>query len=183
VDVPLNALLGRVAWLAGWPTPDAQCFNLGSDLETTQARRDRLKAKHGNSNGAGLVIATAAQLAGWPTPDASNGNGGKGPRKGVSMSGRMPDGSKVTMDLSASVKLALDQDGPARITADGRLLTGSTAGMESGGQLNPAHSRWLMALPPAWDGCAPTATRSTPKPRASSSRPRKKPTPTFSVFD
>jgi hypothetical protein len=30
-------------------------------------------------------------------------------------------------------------------------------------------SPWLMALPPEWDASAPTATRSTPKRRASSS--------------
>jgi hypothetical protein len=77
------------------------------------------------------------------------------------------------LNLQDEVLLAkwMTSHGPARLTASGDLLTGSFAQMESGGQLNPAHSRWLMGLPPEWDACAPMATPSTRKSRASSSKP------------
>jgi hypothetical protein len=103
--------------------------------------------------------------AGWNTPAASDGNGGKRPHPDTTMTGQHPEGRKVNMGLASQVHIGFIKTEPARLTATGEMLTGSSAAMESGGQLNPAHSRWLMGLPPAWDACAPTATPSSRKSR------------------
>ncbi|MCP3707676.1 hypothetical protein M3I54_11875 [Paraburkholderia sp. CNPSo 3274] len=136
-------------------------------MERLQERREEYATKHGN-NGFGLTLGQAApRLAGWPTPvknDSSNTRNATANRSPHAKKGH------AGTTLVDAVSLLEELKQPARLTASGELLIGSSARMESGGQLNPAHSSWPMGLPPKWDDCAPTATPSTAKRRLRSSR-------------
>lgn len=96
----------------------------------------------------GMNLPTAAAMAGWNSPAATDGKGGY-------LGGRVRNGKLSTDRLDVTAQLIE----PCRLTIFGVMLTGSAAGMDSGGQLNPAHSRWLMGLPGAWDDAAPTEIR------------------------
>jgi hypothetical protein len=149
-SVELSMLVG----VAGWGTPLAQHAN-GSPEAFLERKRKSI-AKTGKSMGVVLsdLNMQAIAFAGWPTPQARDWKSGQAKRVGAE--GRSSDLNDFTQLVNWST-----EDDPARLTVSGKMLTGSFAGMESGGQLDPKHSLWLMGLPPEWDDCAPTATRST----------------------
>ena len=88
-----------------------------------------------------------AHLASWPTTSTRDHKGGY-------VGGRTRNGKVSTDTLDVTAQLV-----------SGATPIGSTARTEKPAQLNPAHSRWLMGLPPEWDAYAPTATPSFRKPR------------------
>lgn len=136
-----------VAVLSGWPTPCTQDGPNGGPAQGT----DRLPG--------------CVPLAGWHTPLARDGD--KLDATPPAIEKRERDGREIGTAMGARMCSPvgwIEPHTPIRVTADGKMLTGSSAAMESGGRLDPAHSRWLMTLPPEWDDCAPTAMRSTRKP-------------------
>ncbi len=129
------SLLGQ-SRLAGWVTPQAH---------DVSGRSQNQKAKHGTKHGCACLV-NQAQLAGWPTPQANKQTkNSKDPKK-------------------------LKENGVQTALADAAWLAGETppsspCGTENRAALNPAHSRWLMGFPVAWDSCGAMAMQSCRKSR------------------
>ena len=154
-----------------WPTPNAGPLNDGDT--TWQERRAALKEKHGNGNGFGLTLGQAVSLASWPTPCTQDGPKG-GPNQGIdrlpgaaSLASWATPTSRDHKDGSSEGTVPIngllcrqawlaawstprankrgfpDAHGSHEAPL-GPQSTGSPAQTEKRGQLNPAHSRWLM---------------------------------------
>lgn len=135
-----NAMpFSMAAVLTGWPTPTAanakgsQSFEgLSSTGKTPEGKKVAVSLNH------------VAKFAGWVTPTSRDWKDSAG------MTAQR-DGEKRLDQLPRQAYTC----GHLRLTVFGEMRTGSFVEMENGVQLNPAHSRWLMGLPHAWDESSP----------------------------
>ena len=152
-----------------WPTPNTPSG--GPNVKSTPTHTG------------GMDLEGAVTLTSWPTPIVGDTTGGprppddkRGPAPGLQAAAHLASWPTTsTRDYKGGYrggrmrnnKISTDTLDVAAQLTSGQTAIGSPAATENHGQLNPAHSRWLMGLPPAWDACAPTATPSSRKPRKS----------------
>lgn len=158
---------------SSWPTADAMVANDGQDPSTYNARRARLKVKHGNGNGAGLVLSQSAIQ--WQTPATDSFRSRGGDRKnemGLDQQARLWP-TAATRDYKGSLPLnqrdrtmgTLDEcaerifpySPPAPTTQAGN---GSSSGAPTLPPLclNAAFVEWLMGWPTGWTDSARAVT-------------------------
>ena len=112
----------------GWVTPTSRNYKDTPSMVSQRDGKDRLDQ-----------LPRRAYLAGWPTPNTNNCKGAC--VENDSFDKRKDDGRQQNLqDIVQGLQ-------PARLTASGQMLTGSSAGMVSGGQLSPRMSLWLMLGP------------------------------------
>jgi hypothetical protein len=119
-------------------------------------------------------------LTSWPTPNTPSGGpnvkstpthtGGMDLEGAVTLTSWATTTTRDYKDTGNLANSMTRKDGKGRNDtiprqAFGLTAIGSPAVTEKPGQLNPAHSRWLMGYPAEWDACAPTAMPSSRKSR------------------
>jgi len=119
-------------------------------------------------------------LTSWPTPNTPSGGpnvkstpthtGGMDLEGAVTLTRWATTTTRDYKDTGNLANSMTRKDGKERNDtiprqAFGLTAIGSPAVTGGHGQLNPAHSRWLMGYPAEWDACAPTAMPSSRKSR------------------
>ena len=157
--VPINSLLGRSVWLAGWPRP-----TVGNVNNSRVSDPLTYSEKHMNRQGSGTDLAIIAQaLTGWPSPQAGN------PGTETYNQAGNTDSSRKTQAIAMTVEYRFIPSNT------GEMPTGSCVVIPTervSGPLNPTHSLWLMLGPfaTAWARCAERVTLSTSRNRRALSK-------------
>lgn len=172
----VSALPTSESVCGSWPTPTTpsggQTWPKGTTA--TGIRPDGTKAT--------VNLTNIALLAVWPTPRAADSEGGPEPdgktgRKLATVAhwatpqarDYFPAHSQEYIRIKKAEGHGMGNlNDQVQLVHPGSTATGSTAPTENGGQLNPAHSRWLMGYPRAWDDCGVMAMQSCRKSRRNS---------------
>lgn len=170
--------LTMAAQMAAWPTPKELDCNMGfSSAQTAEKENQRPNS--------GKNLPTTVQLASWATPAGRDWKSGDASHKTMEKNARPLNEQAKQLASWATPKETDIKGNPydptenrrselrkqVSLTVSGATPNGSGAAMGSIGQLNPAHCRWLMGLPTAWDDCAVMVTRSVRRSPKASSKP------------
>ncbi len=131
---------------------------------------DNFNNKHKNGDADGRLGNVARMV--WPTTQSRDWKGPQGRAYKNKRSTSSTKGKVVGQKKKQSADLptvamwveSIDKNLP-KGSVSGKTANGFRSVIAKGVQLNPALSRWLMGLPPAWDDCAVTVTRSVRRKR------------------
>lgn len=163
--------LDGAALLTGWPT--TRQADGEKNVRSLEGSLREIERK-----GSPQDLCQASQIAGWGTPVANDDN--KSVEAHLAMKKRMGERDGTGANRTAITSLAVQakaafwstprankwgfpdahgsQEKPMGI---GKKQIGFPVSIEKSGQLNPAHSRWLMGLKIAWDSCGAMVTLSS----------------------